>query len=77
MSSTMITGRPMAASDTPRKEARLADQGHVQAAQLAWWMHRHGALLYGSDWYASQAQQRAWAAQLPSPSPQPSDDSRD
>ena len=57
--------------------AWLADQGHVQAAQLAWWMHRHGALLYGSDWYASQAQQRAWAAQLPSPSPQPSDDSRD
>ena len=42
--------------------AELADAGHVASAQLALVMFRNGALLFGSDWYASPDQQRRWNA---------------
>jgi hypothetical protein len=40
--------------------ARLADQGHAEAARIALLMFRHGPKLYGHDWGASQPQLRQW-----------------
>lgn len=42
--------------------ARLADAGHVPAAELALVMVRHGRTLFGSDWAATQPQLRRWNA---------------
>ena len=54
--------------------ARLADAGHEPSAEMARWMHRQGAALFGSEWSATPEQQRRWdamvvdAARLASPS---------
>lgn len=42
--------------------AALADAGHVPSAQVALLMVRHGPALFGSDWYATPAQQMRWNA---------------
>ncbi len=42
--------------------AHLADLGHAPSAYLALSMVRDGAMLYGSHWYASPSQLKAWAA---------------
>jgi hypothetical protein len=41
---------------------RLADEGHPQAARIAWLMVRHSRTLYGRDWSASQERLALWAA---------------
>jgi len=40
--------------------ARLADEGHAQAATIAILMFRYGGSLYGYEWGASQAQIDGW-----------------
>jgi hypothetical protein len=40
--------------------ARLADDGHAQAATIAILMSRYGGSLYGYEWGASQAQIDHW-----------------
>jgi hypothetical protein len=40
--------------------ARLADDGHAQAATIAILMFRYGGSLYGYEWGASQAQIDGW-----------------
>ena len=40
--------------------ARLADDGHAQAATIAILMFRYGGSLYGYEWGASQAQIDHW-----------------
>lgn len=40
--------------------ARLADDGHAQAATIAILMSRYGGSLYGYEWGASQAQIDRW-----------------
>lgn len=40
--------------------ARLADEGHAQAATIAILMFRHGGTLYGYEWGASKAQVDGW-----------------
>lgn len=40
--------------------ARLADEGHAQAATIAILMFRYGGSLYGYEWGASQAQVDGW-----------------
>jgi hypothetical protein len=42
--------------------AALADAGHAPSAQVALLMVRHGPALFGSDWYATPAQQMHWNA---------------
>ncbi len=42
--------------------AVLADAGHVDSAQIALVMLRHGDGLFGSDWSATTAQQQRWSA---------------
>lgn len=42
--------------------AALADAGHAPSAQIALLMLRHGPALFGSDWYATPAQQMRWNA---------------
>lgn len=44
--------------------ARLADAGHAPSAQLALAMHANAAALFGSDWFATTAQQRRWREML-------------
>jgi hypothetical protein len=41
---------------------QLADQGHAEAARIAWMMYRSGPVLFGTQWYASTPQLNAWAA---------------
>ena len=43
---------------------RLADAGHEPSAEMARWMHRQGAAMFGSEWSASPGQQRRWDAML-------------
>lgn len=40
--------------------AALADAGDAASADTALWMLRHGPELFGSDWWASEAQLRHW-----------------
>jgi hypothetical protein len=40
---------------------RLADQGHAEAARIAWMMYRDGPVLFGTQWYASTPQLEAWS----------------
>ena len=40
---------------------RLADQGHAEAARIAWMMYRDGPVLFGTQWDASTPQLEAWA----------------
>lgn len=42
--------------------ASLADAGHAPSAQVALLMVRHGPALFGSDWFATPAQQMRWNA---------------
>lgn len=42
--------------------ARLADAGHAPSAAIAAWMHAEGRAAFGSEWSATPAQQRRWAA---------------
>lgn len=42
--------------------AALADAGHVPSAQAALFMLRHGVLLFGSAWSASEDQATYWNA---------------
>jgi hypothetical protein len=42
----------------------LADSGHAPSAEMARWMHRQGATVFGSEWSASPDQQRRWNAML-------------
>jgi hypothetical protein len=42
--------------------AALADAGHAPSAQIALLMVRHGPALFGSDWFATPAQQKRWNA---------------
>lgn len=42
--------------------AALADAGHAPSAQMALAMFRQGPVLFGSNWAASEPQQRRWAA---------------
>jgi hypothetical protein len=42
--------------------AALADQGHAEAARLAWQMWRHGPKLYGQTFAAERAQLERWQA---------------
>lgn len=42
--------------------ARLADAGHAPAAETALLMLRHGKSMFGSEWSATEAQQRRWKA---------------
>lgn len=42
--------------------AALADAGHAPSAQIALLMVRHGPALFGSDWFATPAQQMRWNA---------------
>jgi len=44
--------------------ARLADAGHEPSAEMARWMHRQGAALFGSEWSATQEQQLRWDAMI-------------
>ena len=39
---------------------RLADSGHVAAAELALLMYRQGPVLFGNDWSASDPQLACW-----------------
>ncbi len=41
--------------------AQLADQGHAEAARIAWMMVRHGKALYGSEWEATPMQWQRWS----------------
>jgi len=41
--------------------ARLADEGHAQAARLALLFTQRGTRLFGGRYEASAAQQRAWS----------------
>jgi hypothetical protein len=41
---------------------RLADLGNVEAAMIAWTMYCNGKGLFGTEWYASPQQLRAWAS---------------
>lgn len=61
-----------------RQFVELADQGHAEAARIAWQMYRWGPALYGARWHASEPQLRAWSAlvaeealRLQEPSPDP------
>ena len=38
----------------------LANSGNVEAARIALFMHRHGKLLYNSDWAASEDDLALW-----------------
>lgn len=42
--------------------AALADAGHAPSAQVALLMLRRGPALFGSDWFATPAQQMRWNA---------------
>ena len=44
--------------------AALADGCHVPSAQLALAMLRQGPKLFGSDWTASEPQQRRWSVMV-------------
>lgn len=39
----------------------LANNGNVEAARIALFMHRHGKLLYGADWAASEEDLALWS----------------
>ncbi|MGZ8407108.1 MAG: hypothetical protein ACXWVJ_03675 [Caulobacteraceae bacterium] len=39
----------------------LANDGNVEAARIALFMQQHGALLYGSDWEASDEDIELWS----------------
>jgi hypothetical protein len=41
---------------------RLADSGHVGAAEVALLMYSQGSALFGQHWYASASQQACWRA---------------
>jgi hypothetical protein len=39
----------------------LANDGNVEAARIALFMHQHGRLLYASDWDASEEELDLWS----------------
>jgi hypothetical protein len=45
---------------------RLADAGHVPAAEAALMMLRHGKAMFGSEWSATESQQLRWNAMVAS-----------
>lgn len=44
--------------------ARLADAGSVEAARMALEMHRHGSIIYGMRFEASDQQLRHWRSRI-------------